>query len=383
MKYIKIFQSLQEQAAYDVLPCISTINKDSTTVKHHKKPTFAGLEISQGPLYYDGTNYVLKDSWNYGGYETVYGTVAGSYYFDYNSIGKLFTNDNNFLCYDSENEMIHTIYTDENFSAIEDTEDIFGGWRLPTYQEFSLILTKPLDYYWNDDIDWGDDVVEKNEKNEKSSPLKASAASNENDIPPRTGSTVNGFKHAICAAIQLTGITYEGVENPFGILLFPDRCNIYGCDLVMNNLSYVNSNITVANLNEYLFQGCVFLPVMAAVTDSSLYGDGGAERGDTKGGSDTKSSEMIWVNNKFIALLGEYPSEVPIMWSIMLETYDDNDEIKGSQNTYTEFYTPMPQPLCDYNNYDYIEKIYIPIRCVRGVSPVTEITQLKEQVEVS
>lgn len=45
---------------------------------------FAGLNIASAPLYYNGTNFVIKDDdWNHDSYGSTYGAVNGSYYFNW------------------------------------------------------------------------------------------------------------------------------------------------------------------------------------------------------------------------------------------------------------------------------------------------------------
>lgn len=167
--------------------------------------SFGGLEISSGPLYFNGTSYEIKDSWNYTSYNTTYGKTAGSTYFNYIEMGQLFTKSD----------------FDINDGNILNSLDPFGGWRLPTYSELENLL---------------------------------------NDYDGRSGSTVNERESSHFAVISITGVSYAGKENPYGLLLFPDGKNISGATLDCVNSPGLNSTLTLSELNNYLSQGCAFFP---------------------------------------------------------------------------------------------------------------------------
>ena len=77
---------------------------------------------------------------------------------------------------------------------------------------------------------------------------------------PRKGSVVNDNKDARYALIQLTGVSHAGSSTPNGLLLFPDDETISGKTLSGINNTTQTIGVTEEELNEYLDQGCVFLP---------------------------------------------------------------------------------------------------------------------------
>ena len=53
-----------------------------------KLPTFAGLNIAPGNLYYSGGDYHIAEDWNHDSYSTnKTGVTEGSYYFGYSEVG--------------------------------------------------------------------------------------------------------------------------------------------------------------------------------------------------------------------------------------------------------------------------------------------------------
>ncbi len=175
------------------------------TVTPPQRYSFAGLEIAPGPLYYNGSSYEVKDSWNYDSYNSVYGKAAGSYYFSFIEMGQLF-------------EKAGFSASDGN---IENLLDPLDGWRLPTQAEWEAITM---------------------------------------NTSVRDGSTVNGSAGKHYAMIQLTGVTHASSSTPNGLLLFPDGKTITGKTLSgMDNFTQT-TGVTLSELNAYLAQGCVFLP---------------------------------------------------------------------------------------------------------------------------
>ena len=180
----------------------SVVSESCTYVEHKYK--FAGLQISQGPLYYGSNGYEIKNHWNYDSYNSVYGKSEGSYYFSYQEMGELFEKSG-FTMSDGD---------------IENSIDPLDGWRLPTITEFNKIV----------------------------------------GTNRRNGSTVNGSTNKHYALIGLTGVTHRGSSTPFGLLLFPDDETITGDTLTNMDNTTINTGITEAQLNTYISQGCVFLP---------------------------------------------------------------------------------------------------------------------------
>lgn len=82
--------------------------KENGEVHYNKGATFGGLEISQGPLYYNGSAFEIKPHWNYDSFGQVYGKTEGSTYFAWES-GVVGLN--------------------------------IDGWRLPTQSEFVTLTT--------------------------------------------------------------------------------------------------------------------------------------------------------------------------------------------------------------------------------------------------
>lgn len=76
----------------------------------------------------------------------------------------------------------------------------------------------------------------------------------------RPGSTVNGATNKHYALIKLTGVTYCGTSTPNGLLIFPDYCTITGKTLSGTDNNTQTTGVTLAELNEYIRQGCAFLP---------------------------------------------------------------------------------------------------------------------------
>ena len=108
----------------------------------------------------------------------------------------------------------------------------------------------------------------------------------------RPGSTVNGVANCRYALIQLTSYTKGSISDPIGLLLLPDNATLTGMakTFTWNTKSTSgNTGVTVAQLNEYLSEGCVFLPAAGNCHGGSWYG--GGSLGDyCSAGSNSKSS---------------------------------------------------------------------------------------------
>lgn len=184
--------------------------------QNYSKYTFAGFEIAAGPLYYNGENYEIKDSWNYDSYNSIYGKNEGSYYFTFQQMGQLFEK---------------STFSSSNGGDIENKLDPLNGWRLPSDQDWINIICCST------------------------------------DTPLRNGSNVNGVNHVIYALIQLTNVTHAGSSTPDGMLLFPDGKIITGKQLNGNNL-IKTTEVTESELQNYLNQGCIFLPASGYYSSS-------------------------------------------------------------------------------------------------------------------
>ena len=167
--------------------------------------TFGGLQIAPGPLYYDGTSYAIYDDWNHDSYNSIYGKTANSTYFSFIEMGQLFEKaDFSMSDGDITNEL-----------------DPLDGWRLPTDDEWTTIVGIGT---------------------------------------PRPGSKVNDITSCKYVHVEITNASHAGLSNTIGILLFPDNKTITGATLTDINQNKQTAAITNEELNNYLEQGCVFLP---------------------------------------------------------------------------------------------------------------------------
>lgn len=178
----------------------NTVSEYCIVIKSYK---FAGMEIAPGPLYYGSNGYEIKEGWNYDSYNSIYGKADGSTYFNFIELGQLF-----------ESSVFSTSDGD-----IEKVLDPLDGWRVPTNAEWASILGTT-----------------------------------------RSGSTVNGSSNKHYAMIQLTGVTHANADTPSGLLIFPDGETITGVALTNMDDATSNTGITESQLNDYLIQGCIFLP---------------------------------------------------------------------------------------------------------------------------
>lgn len=185
--------------------------------------TFAGFELSPGPLYYNGTSYEMKDDWTVNSYYSVHGENAGSTYFSFEQMGNLF-------------EKAGFAHSDGD---IDNVLRPFGDWRIPTEDEWQAIIGYD-----------GDNVY-------------------------RRGARVNGVAGVHYAILRLAGIRHANDNSPFGLLLFPDGEVITGRALSGYDSATKTADVTVAELDEYLAQGCVFLPY-SGLNGTLLWTGGGS-----------------------------------------------------------------------------------------------------------
>ena len=131
----------------------------------------------------------------------------------------------------------------EESANIENLLNPFNGWRLPTNSEWKAILGYTYTYVYPEDFD----------------PMDAEP---ERVITwTRSGSNVNGQSGKHYAYVRLSGVSHAGDSNPYGLLLFPDGKIIVGQTLTaMDDELTESTTLTLSQLNEYLEQGCVFLP---------------------------------------------------------------------------------------------------------------------------
>ena len=243
----------------EVTPTVLDWNNETSEVQipiPEPPATIAGLVFAAGSLAYEGGQYVIKDNWNYSSYNSAYGKTEGSTYFNFYELGQLFEKAD---------------YSDYDDGDIENNLDPFGGWRLPTLEEWEKVVTT--------------------------------------DASVREGSTVNGTPNAHWAFIRLTGVTFAGNTTPYGLLVFPDGKTITGKTLVgVDNVSNSTSGVTSAELNAYLEQGCLFLPC-AGIYDpvNDCWYDGGNYRSNRESGDggsyylhfDDHIVDLNWEDDKY------------------------------------------------------------------------------------
>lgn len=173
--------------------------------------SFGGIMIAPAPLYYNGSTFVIKDNdWNHESWQSVSGKTSGSYYFDFKDIGPFFSSTGSWTS--TSNSNIDNLGNKVSYGDYND-------WRVPTPAEWQTIIGTS-----------------------------------------RAGSTVNGNTSKHYSFIRLTGVTHAGNSSPYGVLLFPDNETITGVTLNGFDNTTITSNITNDQLNDYLNQGCAFLP---------------------------------------------------------------------------------------------------------------------------
>ena len=183
--------------------------------------SFDGYRFAPGNLYYDGSTYKIAADWNHESYNSVYSLNAGSYYFSWLEVGKRFDSRGNSF---------------GNYSGDINNGNPIDGWTVPTAAIFGRMV---------------------------------------GITGSREGSTVNGTTGRKYAWLQLTGVTFAGSSTPGGLLVFPDGLTITGKTLSYTNASGATSGVTLSELQNYLDQGCAFLPAGGQYYSGS-WGSGGA-----------------------------------------------------------------------------------------------------------
>ena len=185
-------------------PNVQDINVGATDNNTAKDCTFGGLQISKGPLYYDGSEYKIADNWKMNSNGTAYGKEVNSTYFSFIEMGELF-------------EKSPFTISDGN---IDNLLNPFDGWRIPTTDEWNMLIT--------------------------------------DDPTVRPGSTVNGISNVL----HLHG-TISGTRMGY-ILLFPDGKTITGPTFSYYNDYQTNNDyrctLSENEINDYISKGCICLP---------------------------------------------------------------------------------------------------------------------------
>ena len=190
---------------------------------------FGKMWIAPGPLYYDGTKFIIKDEFrnhilddwaDYYGYSTYHGLVEGSYYFNFLELGRYFDSRGNAFGLDSGS--IDNKGRKVSYGGYDD-------WRVPT--EWELRALYNLTY--------------------------------------RNGSTVNGNAQYVHSACQLypTGNRWGWGYGRNVLIWFPDNeiinVNTENQKLVNKNWAKADENtLDTESLIKYLDQGCVVMPAM-------------------------------------------------------------------------------------------------------------------------
>lgn len=218
--------------------------------------SFGGLMLSPGPMYLTNTGkYGLCSNFyehtNYGTYVKGLPDFKDGYktYFTLSELGDKF---------DSLGSNWSSTTTSSGDHTIDNQGTLVSGlgyndWRMPTYDEYKLLIF-PFEYT----MATGDIIM------------------------TRAGSTVNNVSRVSSAAVRVSKTTdFSSGGVVYGILIFPDNETITGTNLFINTSFYASlSNpksfgrfsfvasttyptlLTEAELNEYIDQGCGFMPDM-------------------------------------------------------------------------------------------------------------------------
>lgn len=153
---------------------------------------------------------------------------------------------------------------------------------------------------------------------------------------PRDGSTVNGVSGARWANISLTDADFPEYVTPTGILLFPDGATITGKTLVKVNEIYEMENdgktehfycttgVTASELNEYLSQGCSFLPRSATYFEDDWFG--------------ISESDTYW----FVTSTGFFSIDT---YEIQINDYDGEDENEDDSKRLYYYHARLVKPV--------------------------------------
>lgn len=170
--------------------------------------TFAGMYIAPGDLYYDGSEYQISDDWDAHSYQVSKGKVSGSYLHSYDEMSDVFSTVN---------------------AKRGSNTNIDNNKTIP-YQNMAWRMMSTDDR------------------------LKIFGTGTSR----RNGSTVNGTANRHYAILRLTGYTNGNISNPYVLLAFPDDEVITTSrSLTYMDSNTTNTNVTQAQLQEYLDAGCV------------------------------------------------------------------------------------------------------------------------------
>ena len=172
--------------------------------------TFGGLMLAPGPLIYENGEFAISTSWDASSYSISHGKVEGSTYFTFLELGERFDSR-------GESFVISSGDIDNN------NKMSFGGyndWRIMALNELGSIMSTST----------GD----------------------------RLGSTVNGNNNKHFSAIVVS-TPYARQSYARGLLFYPDGEVITGVTLRYYD-RVTTTTISLDNLNDYLEQGCIFMP---------------------------------------------------------------------------------------------------------------------------
>ena len=213
---------------YNYNRCYGLAIRPVYVISEEEWNTFSGLEISSGPMVFNGTDVEIAENWKTTSYGTAKGFESGSTYFNFLELGSVFEKEN---------------FTKDD-GNIDNLLHPFEGWRLPTIGEWEMIKSTSTD--------------------------------------DRLGSTVNGEFYKHWALVKITDTSYGEETETKGMLVFPDNKTINGTPLnsmdedVKNDKSK-RTDLTEAQLNAYLEQGCAFLPACGSGYGDDYWGYFGSE----------------------------------------------------------------------------------------------------------
>lgn len=253
--------------------------------------SFAGLNIAPANLYYNGSTFEIKDSdWNHDSFNSVYGKNEGSYYFTALEVGQFF--DSRGSDYSTSSGNIDNNGNNISFAGYDD-------WRIPTKAELITLTTGSI----------GVNAL-------------------------RPGSSVNGTNGAKYALIQLTGVTHAGNSTPSGLLIFPDDLTITGKTLDGINNNSPTFDVTASELQEYLDQGCAFLP-MSSINDNGDWQPFGGAAGAYLSATSPLGGTMYGLKMMCVEMDGD----------VMAQILDDSADMTRAYGSVRLVRGPVVEPL--------------------------------------
>lgn len=207
---------------------------------------FDGFRIAPGNLYYDGSAFKVADTWTDGATaltNKLANKTEGAYIFSWYVASEAF---NSTTLSTAANNVMNNMasgspcYSGTGWLIVKDDSNTTASYpsTSPATTTWAKILTT--------------------------------------DKTVRAGSTVNGSANKHYARIKVSDYTYSGDSTPEGCLIFPDNKTITGQSLTGSVDAWSSAtSLTVAQLNVYISQGCVFLPAAGFANGGGLWTSGG------------------------------------------------------------------------------------------------------------